>query len=356
MLNQSFQEVALIPSAPIKMIKGKEALHYKKLKNKVVQCQLCPWFCTLKDTERGKCGVRENRDGLLYTLVYSRPCALNIDPIEKKPLYHFLPGSKSFSIGTAGCNLFCENCQNYTTSRSKPEDVLGIILQPEDVVKHAVKQHCQSISYTYNEPTIFYEYALDISRLAKKERIKNVMVTNGYINENPLKQLYKNIDAANVDLKGFSEAFYKKVCGARLKPVLDSLKAMKKMNIWLEVTNLVIPNCNDNVKEIKNMCLWIKKNLGVDTPLHFSRFYPYYKMVDVTPTPLETLEKAYDIARNAGMKFVYLGNVHTQGYSDTLCPKCGELLIKRGSHFSVTECKLNKGRCSRCNEKIPGVW
>lgn len=339
------------------MIEGKEAKHYKKLKNMIVQCQLCPWYCTLKNRERGKCGVRENKEGVLYSLVYARPCSVNIDPIEKKPLYHFLPGSRSYSIGTVGCNLFCHYCQNYSTSRSRPEEVLSMKMEPEKVINNAIKSKCQSISYTYNEPTIFYEYVFDTAKIAKKKKLRNVLVTNGYINEKPLKELYQYIDGANVDLKGFTEEFYKKLCEVRLKPVLDSLRLIKKMKVWLEVTNLVIPGYNDDMKKIKEMCEWIKNNLGVDVPLHFSRFYPCYKMYDTPITPMETLKEAYEIARNAGIKFVYIGNVGTEnGYSDTFCPKCGERLIKRGTYFGVEYNKIKSGKCFKCNEKIPGVW
>jgi len=334
-----------------------EAMHYKKINGNVVQCVLCPWYCTMRNRERGKCGVRENREGKLYSLVYARPCSANVDHIEKKPLYHFLPGSKSYSIGTVGCNLFCKFCQNHSTSKAKPEDVLSMKMEPEQVVNNAVKSKCQSISYTYNEPTIFYEYVYEIVKIAKKRKLKNVMVTNGYINEKPLKELYKYIAAANVDLKGFSENFYKKLCGVRLEPVLHSLKLMKKMDIWIEVTNLVIPGYNDDMKMIKEMCKWIKKNLGNNVPVHFSRFYPCYEMLDTPITPMETLVKAYETARNEGIRFVYIGNVGAEsGYSDTFCPKCGERLIKRGSHFGVEHNKIRNGKCFKCSEKIPGVW
>ncbi|MEM4245006.1 MAG: AmmeMemoRadiSam system radical SAM enzyme [Candidatus Nanoarchaeia archaeon] len=339
------------------MIEGKEAKHYKKLKNMMVQCQLCPWYCTLKNRERGKCGVRENREGKLISLVYARPCSVNVDPIEKKPLYHFIPGSKSFSIGTTGCNLFCQYCQNYSTSRAKPEEIPTVKMEPESVVQNAINYGCKSVSYTYNEPTIFYEYVYDTARIARKKKIKNVMVTNGYINEKPLKELYKYIDGANVDLKGFTEEFYKKTCGVRLKPVLESLKLMRKTKTWIEITNLVIPGYNDDMKKIKEMCEWVKKSLGINTPLHFSRFYPCYEMYDVGITPIETLKEAYEIARKVGIKFVYLGNIGSEGgYSDTFCPKCGELLIKRGTYFGVEYNKIKNGRCSKCQEKIPGVW
>jgi pyruvate formate lyase activating enzyme len=333
----------------------KEAMHYKKIKG-LVQCQLCPWYCMLKDKERGKCGVRENRESKLYSLIYGKPCAVNIDPIEKKPLYHFMPGSKSLSIGTAGCNLFCQNCQNYSSSQATPEEAPNIKFEPKDVVNTALKAKCQSISYTYNEPTIFYEYVYDTARIARKNKIKNVMITNGYINEKPLKELYKYIDAANVDLKGFTEKFYKEICNVRLKPVLDSLKMIKKMGVWIEITNLIIPGYNDNMAEIKKMCEWIEKNLGKDVPLHFSRFYPCYQLTNSEVTPLETMKKAYEVAKKIGMIHVYLGNVRKDGYGDTYCPKCKEKLITRGDFFGVEKNKIKNGRCSNCKEKIAGVW
>ncbi|MFH1211145.1 MAG: AmmeMemoRadiSam system radical SAM enzyme [archaeon] len=335
----------------------KEAMHYRKIKEGIVQCQLCPWYCVLKDRERGKCGVRENREGKLYSMVYGKPCAFNIDPIEKKPLYHFLPGSRSLSIGTVGCNLFCHHCQNYSTSQATPEEIPSLKIEPAQVVEKATKAKCKSISYTYNEPSIFYEYVYDTARIAKKKKIKNVMVTNGYINEKPLKELYKHIDAANVDLKGFSEKFYKEVCEVRLQPVLDSLKNMKKMGVWTEITNLIIPGYNDNMKEIKKMSEWITKNLGKDVPLHFSRFFPCYEMMEIPVTPIDTLKKAYETARKAGIKYVYVGNVSTdEGYSDTYCPKCGERLIKRGAYFGVEQNKIKNGKCFRCKQKISGIW
>lgn len=335
----------------------KEAMHYRKVKEGIVQCQLCPRYCTLKEGERGECKVRENKAGKMYSLVYARPCAVNIDNIEKKPLYHFLPGSKSFSVGTAGCNLHCVFCQNFGTAQRGPEEVSARVMEPGQVVKNALKSKCQSISYTYNEGTVFYEYALDTAKLARKNKLRNVVVTNGYINEKPLEELYKHVDAANVDLKGFSDGFYKEMCDARLKPVLNSLKLIKKMGVWLEVTNLVIPGFNDDMKKIKNMCSWIKSSLGPDVPLHFSRFFPCYKMMDVPITPFETLRNAYEVARNAGIRFVYLGNIgYESGYSDTFCPKCGERLVKRGAYFGFEFSKLKNGRCFKCNERIPGVW
>ena len=333
-----------------------EALHYKKLKNKKVHCQLCPRFCTISPDEYGDCKARKNIDGKLYAMVYAKPISVAVDPIEKKPLFHFLPGTDAYSIGTTGCNLHCLFCQNSSTSQAYPEDLPGIYMAPEDVVKNALKENCKIIAYTYNEPTIFYEYVYDTAILAKKKKLKNIMVTNGFINPEPVKELYKYIDAANVDLKGFTEEYYKNVCFARLKPVLETLKLLHKMNIWLEITNLIIPGLNDDMKKIKEMCEWIKKNLGINYPLHFSRFYPCYKMMDRQPTPYETLNKAHDIAKKVGLKYVYVGNVQEDKYNHTYCYKCSETIIKRSSFFEIKENNLKNGKCPKCKTKIEGIW
>ncbi|MBW2996510.1 AmmeMemoRadiSam system radical SAM enzyme [Candidatus Woesearchaeota archaeon] len=287
----------------------KEARHYKKLDKKKVQCGICPRNCVIKNRERGFCRVRENKDGKLYSLVYSAPCSVNIDPIEKKPLYHFLPGTKTYSIGTAGCNLRCKFCQNWQISQAMPEDIPFLKLSPEKIVEEAIANGCESIAYTYTEPAIFFEYVMDIAKLAKEKGLKNIAVSNGFINEKPLLEMCKVIDAFNIDLKSFSEEFYRKYTGAWLKPVLASLKTIKKEGVWLEVTNLIIPGLNDGVDEIKRICLWIKGQLGDDVPVHFSRFFPNYLMQDIEPTPKETLFKAEEIAKKVGLKHVYLGNI-----------------------------------------------
>lgn len=289
-------------------------------------------------------------------MVYATPVSVAVDPIEKKPLFHFLPGTESYSLGTTGCNLGCLFCQNASISQAFPEDMLGIYLPPEEIVKNALRENCKSISYTYTEPTIFYEYVYDTARLAKKKKLKNVMVTNGFINPEPTKQLYKYIDAANVDLKGFSEEFYKNVCFARLQSVLETLKLLDKMNIWIEITNLIIPGLNDDMKNIKEMCEWIKNELGAGYPLHFSRFFPCYKMMDRQPTPFETLKEAYQIAKKTGLKYVYVGNVPEEEYNHTYCPKCNETIIKRTKYFQVSEDRIKNGRCPKCKTKIEGIW
>lgn len=333
------------------MIGVKEALYWKKLKENKVQCALCPHFCVIDNGKRGKCGVRENQKGKLYSLVYGKPNSVAIDPVEKKPLNHFFPGSKTFSIGTAGCNLKCHFCQNYELSQSKPEELPFYEMPPEKVVEEAIKAKCHSISYTYSEPTIFYEYMVDTAKLAKKKGLKNIFVTNGFINPEPLNELCKYIDAAHVDLKGFDEKVYSNICEAQLKPVLETLKLLKKNNIWFEVINLVIPGINDDMKKIKAMAEWLRKNIGKDCVLHFSRFFPCYLMSNTKPTPVETLEKAKETAEKAGLDHIYVGNVSEE--ENTICPQCQKLLIRR-NHYNILENNMKKGKCGFCGSIIPG--
>ena len=332
----------------------KEALYFKKLKEGLVKCELCPRYCAIKPGERGQCGVRKNLKGRLYSLVYGKPCAVHVDPIEKKPLYHFMAGAKAFSIATIGCNFFCDFCQNWQISKADASklDKKYEQLEPEEVIALCKENKCDIMSYTYTEPIIFYEYMLDIAKLAKKSNIKNTIVSNGYINEAPLKELCKVLDGANIDLKAFTNEFYSTVCKGTLMPVLKTLKILKKQGVWLEVTNLVVPGLNDDFEKIEEMCKWISKELGRDVPLHFSRFHPDYKMTDKEPTPLDTLEKARKIAEKY-LDYVYLGNVG--GDSNTLCPKCKAVVIRRGM-FSASENDIKKGECPECNHKIAGVW
>lgn len=333
----------------------KQALFYKKLKNKIVQCQLCPHFCTLKDGEQGKCRVRENQKGQLFSLVYNNPCSLALDPIEKKPLYHFLPGQSTLSIATVGCNLNCKHCQNWEISQANPNEIRTKEISPKEIVKEAKKSKVKIISYTYTEPTIFYEYMLDIAKLAKKEGIKNMIVSNGFINPEPLKKLCKYIDAANIDLKSIDDNFYKKICGARVGPVFEALKILKKEGVWIEITNLLIPGLNDKEKDIKKLVSWIKDNLGETVPIHFTAFYPTYKLSHLSATSIETLKKAREIALEVGLKYVYTGNIPDSDGDITFCPKCKKILIKRRL-FSIIENNLKENKCSKCNEKIDGVW
>jgi len=291
----------------------KEALLYEKLGDKKVQCGLCNHRCIINDQKRGICGVRENRDGTLYSLVYGKIIAENIDPIEKKPLYHFLPKTFSLSIATVGCNFKCLHCQNADISQFTKEkagfEIIGKEKKPEEIVKDAIEAKCPSISYTYTEPTIFLEFALDCMKLAKKKGLKNVWVSNGYMTKDALDMIDGYLDATNIDLKGFTEEFYRDICGAKLQPVLDNLKDIKKRGIHLEVTTLIIPGKNDSDKELQQIAEFIKKELGSDTPWHVSRFFPTYKMSDIEPTPVEKILRAAEIGKKAGLKYVYPGNV-----------------------------------------------
>ena len=328
----------------------KEALFYKKLKNKV-QCNLCPHNCVIEEEKTGKCGVRKNIEGKLFSLVYNKPVAIQVDPLTKKPLYHFLPGSKALSIGTVGCNLFCLNCQNYHISRANPEEYQVNEVSAEQIIKLAKENKCESIAFTYNEPIIFYEYMLDIAKLAKKNGIKNVIVSNGYINEGPLKELCKYIDAANIDLKAMDNKFYEKYCGARLSPVLNCLKILKKEKVYFEITNLIIPGANDKSKDIERLVKWISENLN-DIVLHFSRFFPMYKLEDVKETPIKTMEMAKKIGEKY-LSYVYLGNINSG--SNTYCRKCNKLLIERKGYF-VGRINIKNSKCTGCGEKIIGVF
>jgi len=333
----------------------KEALLYDKLEGKKVKCSLCSHRCKIAEGKRGICGVRENIGGNLYTLVYENAIAEHIDPIEKKPFFHFRPGSMSFSIGTAGCNFRCLHCQNWDISQSpvKRRGIVGKSLPCEEIVKLAKKYNCKSISYTYTEPTIFFEYAYDTAKLAKKEGIDNNFVTNGYMSPEALEMISPYLDAANVDLKAFTDKFYREICGAKLEPVLETLRGIKKLGIWVEVTTLIIPTLNDSKDELGEIANFIYKELGRDTPWHVSMFYPRYKM-HLPPTPIETLSMARKIGLDAGLRYVYSGNIPDDIGENTYCYNCGELLIRRYG-FSILENKIKDSRCFNCNAKIDGV-
>lgn len=350
----------------------KEASYWRRLPNDSVQCFLCPRHCVIVAGQRGACRVRANYNGTLYTLTYGKPVALNNDPVEKKPLFHFLPGTKSFSIATVGCNLGCVFCQNWHISQEYPErgNHLATIrwvsellpgkvdlsrLTPKEVVQLAEICGSTSIAFTYTEPSVFYEYMLDIAKEAHKRNIKTVWVTCGYLEEEPLRNFCNYLDAANVDLKGFSEEFYHRYCGATLEPVLKTLKILKQENVWFEITNLIIPGANDSDKMIRKMCEWIKQNLGCDVPLHFTRFHPDYKLQDRPPTPFATLKRAAKIAKEVGLHYIYIGNVWQPGVEDTICPNCKKTIIKRNL-MRVIENHIKNGKCAFCNTPIPGVW
>ncbi|HHT9148699.1 MAG TPA: AmmeMemoRadiSam system radical SAM enzyme [Candidatus Wujingus californicus] len=333
----------------------KEAMYYKKLEDLRIECELCPRKCTVADMERGYCGVRENRGGIYYTLVHSRVCALNIDPIEKKPLFHYLPGTKAYSLATAGCNIECKFCQNWQISQYRPEQIDSIKLTPDDIVKDAQTSGSKTIAFTYSEPVVFYEYMYDTSQLARKLGLKSVMISNGYIQEKPLVELCKYLDAVKIDLKGFTEKFYSETCSGELKPVLNTLVALKKIGIWFEIVVLIVPTLNDSEKEIKEMCAWIKNNLGTDVPIHFTRFHPTYKIKNLPPTPVNTIENARQIAIDTGLQFPYVGNVPNHEGENTYCPHCKQVIIRRVG-FSILENHIKDGKCKDCSQTISGIW
>jgi pyruvate formate lyase activating enzyme len=340
-----------------------EALLYEKLDDLRVKCHLCAHRCTIAPGRKGVCLVRENRDGTLYTLVYGIPLSQAVDPVEKKPLFHFHPGSTAFSIATAGCNFRCAFCQNADISQM-PRDrgqILGRQATPEQVARAAQRYGSRSIAYTYTEPTIFFEYSYDIARLAREMGIASVYVTNGYMTREML-ELFQGLDdghepwldAANVDLKAFRDETYKKVCGARLQPVLDSLKNMKELGVWVEVTTLVVPDMNDSEAELEALAQFIASELGPETPWHVSRFHPDYKMYDRGPTPVSTLRRAYELGKEAGLRYVYVGNMPGARLEDTYCPGCGQAVIGRWG-FQVTQQRTEEGKCANCGTVIDGV-
>ena len=320
-----------------------------------VQCELCPKMCLIEPGQSGECRVRINIDGVLRTVVYGFPCSLNIDPIEKKPLFHFLPGTGILSIATVGCNLHCLNCQNWEISQANPEDSRAYVCPPAKLVELCKESRCSSLAYTYTDPIIFYEYTYDTAKLARQANIRNVLVTAGYINKEPWEKLLKYVDAANIDLKGISDDFYVRICSATLKPVQDALLVAKASGILVEVTNLIIPTLNDKDEQIRELSRWVKVNLGRETPLHFSGFTPKYKMQHLPPTSLKTLEIAREIAISEGLDYVYIGNVRSKEGENTYCPGCKGLLIERKGYF-ILQNRLKEGRCPDCNKEIYGVW
>ena len=320
-----------------------------------VKCLLCAQGCVIREGERGRCRARMNVKGELRSLVYGRPITIHIDPIEKKPFYHFLPGSDAFSLATAGCPLHCKFCQNWEISQIKPEDQPVAYVPPDKIVRGALERQSPVIAFTYNEPTVFTEYFLDIARLAKRDGRRSALISCGFMNEAPLTEMCHTLDAIKIDLKGFSPDFYRNVCGAELQPVLRSIKQVAKSRVHLEIVNLVVPTLNDSDAMMKGLCDWIAGELGPDVPVHFTRFHPDYQLLNLPPTPVKTLERVREFAIAQGIHYAYVGNVPDHPGNHTYCPRCGKVVIKRSSFF-VVDVNLKNGRCIFCGEKIAGVW
>ena len=331
-----------------------EARLYEKEKEQKVRCRACNHHCLISEGQRGICWVRENRQGILYSLVYGKPIAAHVDPIEKKPLFHFLPGSSSFSLATAGCNFRCLFCQNADISQAKDLKIIpGEEVPPEKIINAALQAECRSIAYTYTEPTVFFEYAQDIALPAARQGLKNVFVTNGYMTQDVLESLHPYLHAANVDLKSFRDDFYRTQCGARLTPVLDTLKNMKRLGVWVEVTTLIIPTLNDSKEELSELARFIAHDLGPETPWHISRFHPTYRLTHLPSTPVKTLQQAREAGIEAGLRYVYTGNVPGDAGEKTFCHHCGQLLIDRYG-FSILKNNLQQGKCPRCLTVMDG--
>ena len=333
----------------------REARFYEKLPYKKIRCKLCPRECEIDDRERGYCGVRENRGGTYYTLVHSRICASHIDPIEKKPFFHFAPGTMAFSVATAGCNVNCKMCQNWEISQVRPEQVESTYLPPKELVNLARQYQCPSIAYTYTEPVVYCEYVLDAAESGRAAGVKSVVITGGYIQTEPLKELCRRVDAIKVDLKAFSEKYYAEVVRGELKPVLQALVTIRAQGTWNEIVYLVVPTLNDSDAEFQALARWVKTELGPDVPLHFSRFYPNYLLKNLPPTPLPTLERAKAIADAEGIHYVYIGNVPGHPAENTWCPKCRRVVVERAG-LMVKAMRLNQGKCPFCRQLIPGRW
>jgi pyruvate formate lyase activating enzyme len=333
---------------------SKECFYYENTP-RGLKCMICPNECVIRLNETSICRNRINFEDKLYSIAYGNPCAVHIDPIEKKPLFHFMPGSMAYSIATAGCNFACLNCQNWTISQSNPKETQNVDLMPEKVVAESIINECNSIAYTYSEPVTFYEYMFDTATLARKKKINNILVSNGYINEKPLRELCKVLDAATIDLKSFNESTYLRLNAGKLKPVLDSIQIIKEVKVWLELSNLIIPGWSDDMEMIKKMSEWLCKNGFQEVPLHFLRFQPQYRLTQIHPTPLPMLSMAKEIANQAGMKFVYIGNVPSLSAVTTYCPKCNkELVVRKG--MSVISNLVRNSECPYCHEKVPGRW
>lgn len=333
-----------------------EAMFWKPRNEHQVRCTLCPQFCLIPNGETGFCGVRKNQRGHLRSLVYGRTIARDVDPIEKKPLYHFLPNSRALSVATVGCNFRCRHCQNMAISQASSEWAAdaGEEFLPAHIVQAAKDEHCESIAYTYTEPTVFFEYAFETAQLAASEGIRNLFVTNGFINAEPLRKVAPYLHAANVDLKAFRDWTYRELCSARLQPVLDAIRIYRELGVWLEVTTLVIPGCNDSAQELREMATFLA-DVDPNIPWHLSRFFPAYQMENMAETPFEVLEMAQSIGQEAGLKHVYMGNVNHPPAANTYCPECGKTVLERG-FFGTIENELDDGACPHCGTTIAGIW
>ena len=333
----------------------KEAMLWEKAEKDKVHCLLCAHSCKIEDDSYGFCGMRQNRGGTLYTYAYGSVIANHVDPIEKKPLYHFLPGTSAYSIATIGCNFRCSFCQNWTISQlsARSEDMEGYEMKPEEIAREAERNGCRSISYTYTEPTVFFEYAYDTAKIAKKRGIANTFVTNGYMTKQAIEEIKPYLGAANIDLKFFSDRSYSKICGGKLQPVLDSIKNMKDAGIWVEVTTLIVPGENDSEKELRGIAKFLYET-GKDIPWHISRFHPDYKYTSSYATPIETITRAREIGKEEGLKYVYVGNVATRG--ETVCPGCGKVMIERSGFTAEILEDFDQGKCTSCGTLIEGVW
>ncbi len=333
-----------------------EARFWEKLPNRRVKCKLCPRECAVGDKERGYCGVRENRGGTYYTLVHSRVCAAHIDPIEKKPLFHYLPGTNAFSIATAGCNVNCKFCQNWDISQSRPEEIPADYAPPQRIASLAQQNKCPTIAYTYSEPVVFAEFLMDCADAGHAAGVRSVAVSNGFMQEDSLRQAYSKMDAVKIDLKAFSEDYYRDIVTGKLQPVLDSLVTLRKMGKWTEIVYLVIPTLNDTDTEFRGLAAWVKANLGVDVPLHFTQFHPEYLLKNLPITPVATLERARQIAMAEGLHYVYIGNVPGHPAQNTFCPQCGKTLVERIG-FTASQVLVGKdNKCPFCRHPIPGIW
>jgi len=332
-----------------------EARYYQKLGGNVVQCKLCPRECVVAPGDRGYCRVRENRGGTYYSLSHSRIVAAHIDPVEKKPFFHFLPGSLAFSVATPGCNVNCKFCQNWEISQPRPEELRSVHVPPKELAERAKASGCPLLAYTYTEPVVFNEYVVDAAEAGHAVGLRSVVVSNGFIQQEPLKRLCQSVDAIKTDVKAFSEKYYREVVRGELKPVLDTVVTVRKHGRWSEIVYLVVPTLNDSDAEFRGLARWIKSEVGADMPVHFTRFHPLYLLTNLPPTPVETLERAKAVADAEGLQYVYIGNVPGHPAENTYCPKCRRLLIERAG-FTIRQMHVQKGKCEYCKQSIPGVW